>query len=249
MSSACRSLSLKRCDQRRLRLVGVADDADHLVDVQQHQLPAFEDVDAVAAPCRADARERRSTVRWRNAIHSASIWRRLFCVGRPSRPTIVRLIGAELSRLVCASSVVIELLLRRCVLRLGLEHEAHRRVLARLVAHRVEHREHASAFSCTCSGEQRLLAGLDLRVGELLDLLEHLLRADAPGGSSVTTSCHWPRARSSIFQRARTFSAAAAARVRRADVVGAADDLAAARDSPGPGTSASELVVGRAWRS
>jgi hypothetical protein len=28
---------------------------------------------------------------------------------------------------------------------------------------------------------------------------------DVPGGSSVTTSCHWPRARSSIFQRARTF--------------------------------------------
>ena len=27
-----------------------------------------------------------------------------------------------------------------------------------------------------------------------------------PGGSSVTTSCHWPRARSSIFQRARTLS-------------------------------------------
>ena len=26
-----------------------------------------------------------------------------------------------------------------------------------------------------------------------------------PGGSSFTTSCHWPRARSSIFQRARTF--------------------------------------------
>jgi hypothetical protein len=34
-------------DQRRLGLVGVADDADHLVDVQQHQLPAFEHVDAV----------------------------------------------------------------------------------------------------------------------------------------------------------------------------------------------------------
>jgi hypothetical protein len=27
-----------------------------------------------------------------------------------------------------------------------------------------------------------------------------------PGGSSVTTTCHWPRARSSIFQRARTLS-------------------------------------------
>ena len=29
-------------------------------------------------------------------------------------------------------------------------------------------------------------------------------RDEVFGGSSVTTSCHWPRARSSIFQRART---------------------------------------------
>ena len=28
---------------------------------------------------------------------------------------------------------------------------------------------------------------------------------EVPGGSSVTTACHWPRASSSIFQRARTF--------------------------------------------
>ena len=28
---------------------------------------------------------------------------------------------------------------------------------------------------------------------------------DVPGGNSVTTICHWPRAKSSICQRARTF--------------------------------------------
>ena len=38
---------LEARDQRRLGLVGLADDGDHLVDVEQHQLPAFEDVDAV----------------------------------------------------------------------------------------------------------------------------------------------------------------------------------------------------------
>ena len=27
---------------------------------------------------------------------------------------------------------------------------------------------------------------------------------DTPGGNSVMTTCHWPRASSSIFQRART---------------------------------------------
>jgi hypothetical protein len=38
---------LKAFDERGLGLVGVADDRDHLVDVQQHELPAFEHVDAV----------------------------------------------------------------------------------------------------------------------------------------------------------------------------------------------------------
>src|SRR4029078_8858840 len=34
-------------DQRQIRLLGGADDRDHLVDVEQHELPAFEDVDAL----------------------------------------------------------------------------------------------------------------------------------------------------------------------------------------------------------
>jgi hypothetical protein len=50
---------------------------------------------------------RRVTVVWRKAIHSSSIWRSDFCTGRPSRPIMVRLMGAEVSRLVWASSVVI----------------------------------------------------------------------------------------------------------------------------------------------
>jgi hypothetical protein len=79
-------------DQRRLGLVGVADDADHLVDVQQHQLPAFEHVDAVQHLVQA-MRVRRATVAWRNSIHSTSTWRRLFCTGLPSRPTMVRFSG------------------------------------------------------------------------------------------------------------------------------------------------------------
>ena len=86
-------------------------------------------------------RERRSTVVWRNAIHSSSICRSDFCVGLPSRPTIVRLIGDEVSRLVCASSVVISSAWLDAA-GLGLEHQAHRRVLARLVAHHVQHRQH-----------------------------------------------------------------------------------------------------------
>ncbi len=54
-------------DQRRLRLIRIADDGDHLVDVQQDDLAAFEDVDAVvdlaqlelgAAPHRREADNR-----------------------------------------------------------------------------------------------------------------------------------------------------------------------------------------------
>src|SRR5690606_4292168 len=37
----------KSFDERGLGLVGFADDADHFVDIEQHQLPAFEDVDPV----------------------------------------------------------------------------------------------------------------------------------------------------------------------------------------------------------
>ena len=51
---------------------------------------------------------RRCTVASRKSIHSLSIVRRLFGVGRPSQPTIVRLTGVLLSRLVCASSVVMQ---------------------------------------------------------------------------------------------------------------------------------------------
>ena len=61
--------------------------------------------------------ERRSTVVWRKLIHSVNICRRFFCVGRPSSPTMVRLMLDELSRLVCASKVVISSLwLMRLVL-------------------------------------------------------------------------------------------------------------------------------------
>ena len=37
---------LEALDQRGLGLFGLADDGNHFVDIEQHQLPAFEDVDA-----------------------------------------------------------------------------------------------------------------------------------------------------------------------------------------------------------
>src|SRR5690606_22887270 len=55
-----------------------------------------------------------------------------------------------------------------------LEHEAYRRLLAGLVANGVEHRQHRLA-QLLLLGRDRLPVGPQLRVGELLDLLEDLL--------------------------------------------------------------------------
>ena len=110
--------------------------------------------------------------------------------------------------------------------RLRLEDEAHRRFLARLVAHRVEHREQAR-LQLQLLGAERLLAGAHLRVGELLDLLEHLLRARSRrqlGDDELPLA-----AREVLDLPARAhLERAAAGRVGGADVLGRADDLAAA---------------------
>jgi hypothetical protein len=96
--------------------------------------------------------------------------------------------------------------------------------LARLVAHRVEQVEHR-LLRAELLGRERLLAGLSF--GLVSSSISSTFWPDVPGGSSVTTSCHWPRARSSIFQRAH-LQAAAAGFVRRRDFSVARDDLAAA---------------------
>ena len=244
MSSACRSLKLEALRSARpsgssaSRMMRIT-----LSMLQQHELPAFEDVDAVDRPCRGDAACGARPSRGGTRSTRASIWRRLFWRGRPSRPSITRLIGRLDFEAGVREQQVDELLLRRCRLDLRLEHQAHRRVLVRFVAHRVEHARASAASGCTCSGVQRLLAGLGLRVGELLDLLQHLLRADAPGGSSVTTSCHWPRARSSIFQRARTRSDAAAGLVDARGCPSRCEMIWPPPGKSGPGMQREQLVV------
>ena len=61
---------------------------------------------------------------------------------------------------------------------LGLEHQANRRILARLITHRVEQREHLGLDLLLIRG-QRLFARLDLGIGDVLDFLKHTL----PGSS------------------------------------------------------------------
>ena len=168
---------------------------------------------------------RRCTVAWRKSIHSASIWRRLFCVGRPSRPTIVRLIGTLPSRLVCASSAVIS---SPCST-VRLRGSNTRRTGASLLdsSRTASSTASTAAFSCTCSCDSAFLPALTFGLVSS-SISSSTFCALVPGGSSVTTSCHWPRARSSIFQRARSFSEPRPAAVGLADVGGAGDDLRAA---------------------
>ena len=148
-------------------------------------------------------RERRSMVVWRNSIHSSSIWRKDFCVGRPSSPTIVRLMGEEVSRLVWASSVVIS----SCwLIRLVLGSQTRRTAASLLDSSRTTSNTASRlALSWFWSCDRAFLPALTL--GLVSSSISSSTRwVLTPGGSSVMTNCHWPRARSSIFQRARHFS-------------------------------------------
>jgi hypothetical protein len=94
MSSAWRSDRLKARDQRRLRLVRLADDADDLVDVQQDALAAFQDVDAVV-----DLASELGAARDGGEAELDPFLQdrgRPFWRGRPSPPIITRLIDARI---------------------------------------------------------------------------------------------------------------------------------------------------------
>ncbi len=113
------------------------------------------------------------------------------------------------------------------VLALGLEHQPHRRVLARLVAHRVEQAEQGLP-ELQLFRRQRLLAGAHLRVGQLLDLLQHLLRR---GVGRQLRHHQLPLAAREVFDlpaRAH-LQAAAPGLVDLRDVRRRRDDLPAAR--------------------
>ncbi len=116
-------------------------------------------------------------------------------------------------------------LLLRCLAGLGLEHQAHRRVLAGLVAHHVQHGQDAGLELCLVLA-QRLFAGLDLGVGDFFDFFEHALCAHA-GRELVDHKL--PLATGQFFDLpARTHLQAATARaVGVGNIARAADDLAA----------------------
>ncbi|NYH18937.1 hypothetical protein GGD41_006165 [Paraburkholderia bryophila] len=112
--------------------------------------------------------------------------------------------------------------------RLRLEHEAHWRIPAGLVAHRVEQPEHG-LLGLQLFGRERLLAELDLRIGLLFDFLEHLLRGRI---RRQFRDHQLPLAACEFFDlpaRAH-LQAAATGLIRRGDFRFARNNLAAARE-------------------
>ena len=177
MSSAWRSDRRNSAISAGLRLVRIADDVDHLVDVQQDRFAAFQDVDAVIDLAQLE---------FGTAAHrdEAEVDPLLQDVGQAllARAAVaadhhqVDRVGRLQRRMRQQHQHELGLVL---VLRLRLEHQAHRRVAARFVADRVERTED-QLLERQLLRRQRLLAHLDLRIGQLLDLLEHLLRRACP---------------------------------------------------------------------
>ena len=231
---------LERLDQRGLGLVAVANDADHLVDVQQHQLPAFEDVDAVQhllQPMLAAAGDGGLAEGDPLFEHLAQALLRRPAV-QPDHGQVDRRRGFQAG--VGQQRGDQFLLLDAAAL--GLEHQAHRRLLARLVAHAVQHHQHAG-LELGLVLRQGLLARLDLGVGDFLDLLQHLLAAHA---RRQFVDHELPLAAREVLDlpaRAH-LEAAATGAVGVGDVAGRADDLATA-GVVRAGQDREQLVVGQ----
>ena len=201
MSSACRSDSLKRAisaafGSSLFRMIAITSSMFSSTNCRPSRM--WMRSSTFCSRCSL----RRVMVCWRNSIHSTSICRSDFCVGRPSRPTLVRLIEADVSRLVCASNVWIN---SSCPTVRLLGSNTMRTGASLLDSSRTSSSTDSTvALSWFCSCVTAFLPVLTLGLVSS-SISSSTFCVEAPGGSSVTTSCHWPRARSSIFQRARTF--------------------------------------------
>ena len=227
-------------DQRGLGLVAGADDGNHFVNIEQHDLPPFENVNAVQHLVQP-------------VLRTAGDGR--LAEGNPLLQHLPQALGHGLA--VQAHHGQVDggrrfqagvgqqrgdqfLLLDAAALRL--EHQAHRRFFAGLVAHPIEHRQQAG-LELRLLLRQRLLAGLDLGVGDVFDFLQHLLRADA--GRKLGHH-QLPLAAGQVFDlpaRAH-LQATAPGTVGVVDVGRRADDLAAT-GVVWPGQQGQQVVVGQ----
>ena len=144
---------------------------------------------------------RRVTVSRRNEIHSLNTSRSDFWHGRPSRPTITKFSDTEPSKLVLDSK---KLLNSSTEMFLDFGSNT-RRTGASLPdsSRTVSSMDKINCLVFCCSGSSDFLPvftfGLDSS-----SISSSTFWLDVFGGNSYTTSCHCPRANSSICQRART---------------------------------------------
>ena len=122
----------------------------------------------------------------------------------------------------------------------GLEHQAHGCVFARLIAHYIQHGQHGG-FELGLLSAQRLLAGLNLGVGEFFNFFQHTLAAHA-GWQLVHDQL--PLATGQVFNHptGTHFERATAGAIGIGNVRRAADDLTATR-IVGAGQDLHQLVV------
>ena len=165
-------------DQRGFGLVALSDDGDHLVNIEQHQLAAFQNMDAVEHLVQTVLRTTQNCrlakldplgehvahrLLHRSAVdtHHRQVDRRRGLqtgVRQQSRDEFLLFDGAGF----------------------GFKHQTHSRVFAGLVAHHIEYRQN-SGFELILLRAQGFFAGLDFGVGELFNFFEHALAAHAGG--------------------------------------------------------------------
>ena len=215
---------LKALNQRSLGFVAATDDGNHLVDVEQNDLTAFQNVDAglhlLQTVLRAASDGALAEI---DPLFQHAAQRLLHGLAVQTNHGQVDA-GAGLQAGVGQQSG--DQVLLRSLACLGLNHQTHSGVFAGFVAHAVQHREDGG-FELLLVLRKRFLAGLDLGVGELFDLFQNFLRRHA--GRQLVDH-HLPLAARQLFNApaGAHLQAATARGVGVANVLRAADDLAAA---------------------
>ena len=213
-------------DQRLLRIVAAPDDGDHFVDVQQHQLTAFENMDPVQNLVQSVPRTALDRLLAELDPLGQHLPQRL--LHRPAVQTDHRQVDRRRCLQAGLRQQRIDQLGLQGAAALWLAHQAHRGILVGLVAHRVQNREQRLLLLHLLRA-QGFFPGLDFRIGDFFDLFEHPLGADA---RRQLRDHELPlAARQFLDLPARPhFQRATAGEIGIGDLGGAADDLAAARE-------------------
>ena len=166
----------KALDQRGFGLVALTDDGNHLVNIEQNQLAAFQDVDAVehlvqtvlrtAQNCRLAELDPLGEHLAHRLLHRSAIdtHHRQVDRRRGLQTGVRQQSGDEFLLLDGAG--------------FGLEHQTHGSVFAGLVSHHVEYRQHRG-LELVLIGAQGFFASFDFGIGEFFNFFEHALTAHA----------------------------------------------------------------------